>query len=213
MTIATTSARIVPGILVLALLGGCAASGTEAAPAPSPTPTSEPSPAPEVPDIPIAGTDPAAVTQQIAPVQVRVPAVDIDVQVIPVGVRTDGLMELPERVDTAGWYRYGPDPSSPVGTTVISAHVDSLKYGVGPFSKLKTLSAGAEILVADANGVEHRYQLTSVENVLKAEIPLDRVFDRGGPEQLVLITCGGQFDTTSRTYSDNVLVTATPVGS
>jgi hypothetical protein len=40
---------------------------------------------------------------------------------------------------------------------------------------------------------------------------VNEVFDWDGPERLVLITCGGQFDRRALRYSDNVLVTAVPV--
>jgi hypothetical protein len=40
---------------------------------------------------------------------------------------------------------------------------------------------------------------------------VDRIFARDGAPQLVLITCGGTFDRTIRSYEDNVVVTAEPV--
>jgi hypothetical protein len=49
--------------------------------------------------------------------------------------------------------------------------------------------------------------------VLKEQLPLADVFDRSGAPRLVLITCGGQFDYTASSYSDNIVVVATPVTS
>jgi hypothetical protein len=37
------------------------------------------------------------------------------------------------------------------------------------------------------------------------------VFDRRGPARLVLVTCGGRFDTTTKHFLDNIVVTAVPV--
>lgn len=211
-TTLTLTATAIP--LALVLLTGCATAADPGTAAVAPTPSATASPPPsaprDLPDIPITGTEPVIPTPTVAPVGVTVPAADIDVDVVPVGVKPDGLMELPENVSVAGWYRYGPDTRDERGTVVIAAHVDSLKYGLGPFARLKTLSAGAEIVVTDADGGRSTWLLERIENVRKAEIPLDRVFDRAGERRLVLITCGGQFDTSSRTYSDNVLVTARP---
>ena len=43
----------------------------------------------------------------------------------------------------------------------------------------------------------------------KAALPAD-YFGRGGPSRLVLITCGGTFDSSTRHYRDNVVVVAEP---
>jgi hypothetical protein len=37
------------------------------------------------------------------------------------------------------------------------------------------------------------------------------VFGRGGPTRLVLVTCGGRFDSTTKHFLDNIVVTAVPV--
>jgi hypothetical protein len=51
-----------------------------------------------------------------------------------------------------------------------------------------------------------------VRHVRKADLSKAAVFDRGGNRRLTLITCGGTFDTSTRTYSDNIVVTARSVG-
>ena len=78
---------------------------------------------------PLIGTQSAAlgdVRQPAPPTRVVIPTLGVDVSVQPVGIQPDGLMELPPNVAIAGWYKYGSDPGSETGTTVISAHVDSL---------------------------------------------------------------------------------------
>lgn len=180
---------------------------------PVPVPSASPSASPRatVPAVPIQGTEPALAAAEPAPVRVRVPAVGIDVAVDPVGVLDTGAMELPERVSVAGWYRFGPGPASAAGSTILAAHVDSLKYGRGPFSLLKDAPLGAAVSVTTADGVEHAYAIAISERVAKQEIPLEAVFDRAGAPRLVLITCGGQFDHETGHYLDNILITATPV--
>ncbi len=147
----------------------------------------------------------------IPPVRVEVPTVNVAVDVTPVGIADDGKLQIPADVHIAGWYQYGPVPSSPIGTTVIAAHVDSLEYGIGPFAKLKNLAAGDPIIVTTSDGTVHKYSVQSIDSVLKSDLPVDSIFDRSGKPRLVLITCGGPFDYVSRTYADNVIVTALPV--
>jgi hypothetical protein len=203
--------RSVSALLLLLPLAACASTSVTAyTPAPTPTVSATTPP----PNSGSVGTESAAlqsVRAAVPPVRVQVPAGGIDVTVEPVGVLANGQMELPANVRVAGWYRYGPDPGSDAGATVIAAHVDSLKYGIGPFSKLKTLSAGAQVMVTTADGIVHAYAIQTIQNSLKAQLPVDQLFDRTGSPRLILITCGGQFDYTTRHYSDNVFVTATPI--
>ncbi|WP_210505941.1 class F sortase [Naasia sp. SYSU D00057] len=203
----------------LLLLSGCTGvapstpvPAAEPAPAIDREPTVTPAPRPTAAgEVPIFSTRLPSPDAPVPPVRVRVPSVDVEVDVIPVGVRKDTLMELPEDVSVAGWYRYGSDPTTGAGTTVIAAHVDSLEYGLGPFARLKGAAAGAEIVVTTVDGAEHRYAIEGVSSVRKEDLPVNQIFDRAGPERLVLITCGGQFDREALRYSDNVLVTAVPV--
>lgn len=197
--------RLVPGVLALLLLAGCSVDSAEQ---PAPTLTARP----ETATGPTIGAKSAAlqpVRQPVPAVRVQVPDGGIDVTVIPVGVLSDGQMELPDDPAVAGWYRYGPDPASESGTTVIAAHVDSYRYGLGPFANLRYLPPGTSVVVTTEDGVDHGYTVESVQNVARSELPLDQVFDREGQPRLILLTCGGTFD--GREYSDNVVVTAIPV--
>ncbi len=193
------------GVALLLLLSGCSAPPAEQS-APAPTVQPEPNSGP----VGMQSSALQPVREAVPPVRVQVPSVGIDVSVQPVGVQPDGLMELPANVAIAGWYRYGPDPESATGTTVIAAHVDSLEFGLGPFAKLKGLPAGTVVVVTTADGTVHNYTISSVQNVLKEQLPLGDVFDRDGERRLVLITCGGQFNYETLHYSDNVVAVATP---
>jgi hypothetical protein len=205
--------RTIQGALVLLLLlplSACAATTVvEYSPTPTPTPTFVAAP----PNTGSVGTRSAAlqpVRAAVPPVRVQVPAGGIDVTVEPVGVLADGQMELPANPRVAGWYRYGPDPESDAGAAVIAAHVDSLKYGLGPFSQLKSLPAGTKVQVTTADGVAHSYSIQTIQKTPKAQLPVAQLFDRTGAPRLILITCGGQFDYTTLHYSDNIFVTAVP---
>ncbi|NYF10460.1 hypothetical protein HDC94_001616 [Leifsonia sp. AK011] len=202
-TFAPVALLLLAGSLALA---GCTPEPVSVEPRAIPTPSA-------TAEAPAIGTHSAAlapVREPVPPVRVQVEGVGIDVSVVPVGVQPDGYMELPPDVAIAGWYRFGSDPGSESGTTVISAHVDSLEYGLGPFSQLKTLGVGAPITVTSSDGTTTTYAVESVQSILKDQLPLDQVFDREGSPRLVLITCGGQFNSEQLNYSDNVVVVAVP---
>jgi hypothetical protein len=144
-----------------------------------------------------------------AATRLQVPALGIDVRVVPTGVDGSDQMELPESSDVAGWYRYGPAPGSDAGATVVAAHVDD-EDKVGPFARLPGIAEGTEIRVRTADGSHHNYTVTSVREQPKAEVAFDAVFDRSGSPRLVLVSCGGDWDAAADSYTDNVVVTATP---
>ena len=131
-------------------------------------------------------------------------------EVVPVGVESGGFMELPPNPAIAGWYRFGPDPWSPDGNTVISAHIDAPDYPIGPFDELRDLAAGTEVAVVGADGATATYSVVSVTYYPKQELPTDEIFARTGGRSLVLITCGGEFDSSTGRYADNVVVVAAP---
>ena len=61
-------------------------------------------------------------------------------------------------------------------------------------------------------GQVRSYAVTSQETTGKVDVEWASVFDRSGPARLVLVTCGGEFDYSTRHYLSNVIVTATPLG-
>ena len=183
--------------------------------APAPRPTPRPTVAPDVPQVPVydaaLGAQPAPVTSP-PPVRIEVPDVSIDMPVDPVGVAPDGLMQIPEDANRAGWYQFGPTPSDPAGSTLVAGHVDSWQTGIGQFSRLRKVPVGSTVTVTTADGIAHAYRVASVEKTPKSQAPVDQWFDRTGAPRLVLVTCGGTWQPDIGHYSDNVVVMAEPLG-
>ena len=144
------------------------------------------------------------------PVRLRIPAIGIDAPVEAVGVDDKGDMAVPEKVQQIGWYRFGAAPGSVAGSVVMSGHVDSAQQGLGAFARLGDLRSGDPITVSDAAGHRVRYRVVGREAFDKATAPMSALFSRGGAARLTLITCGGNFDSSIRSYLDNIVVTAVP---
>lgn len=155
---------------------------------------------------------PASTTTTVAPpgepVGLSIPSIGVDSVVVPVGLEPNGEMEVPP-ADQAGWYLYGPRPGEADGTSVIAAHVD---FGGqrGVFFNLRELQVGAEVSVTDAAGTTHRYVVTERYQVDKDQLPIAEIFVPDGPPGLTLITCGGSFDRSARSYQDNIVVRTVP---
>jgi hypothetical protein len=175
-----------------------------------PAPVTEVAPAP-APPRPIAATS--------APMAISVPAIGVAAAPIdPVGLEADGEMEIPEDDAVIGWYEPSasfPDfpgivPGSAEGTAVLSGHVDSRSQGRGVFYDLRLLDLGDEIEIVHADGTTSRFIVTGRTSYDKDRIPLGDIFVWDGPPRLALITCGGEFDRTARSYTDNIVVLAVP---
>ena len=200
-------------VLAVPLLAGCAAAEApvaSAAPEPSPSPSSSAT-APEIAtrDASIGSTQAAAT---VAPVRLSIPQLNIDMRIDAMGLDGDGAMALPDNASDAGWYKFGPGVANEAGATVIAAHVDSRHDGIGPFSRLKDASPGSTISVAGSDGSSVDYVVTEVRSVGKIDAPMAEVFDRAGDPRLTLVTCGGEFDSSTGHYIDNIILTAIPAG-
>lgn len=148
------------------------------------------------------------VSDVMPPVRLGIPALGVDAAIIPVGVEPEGDMEVPKDVRTAGWYRFGSLPGAR-GSAMVIGHVDSRVQGPGIFFGLSRLQLGERIGVQLAGGPTQYFVAVGRRFIAKDELPLD-LFARDGPPRLTLVTCGGGFDESSRSYSHNVVVYAVP---
>jgi sortase (surface protein transpeptidase) len=147
------------------------------------------------------------------PDRLDLPTLGIRTAIRPVGVDATGDLQIPADVAEVGWYRFGPRPGDPSGSTVLSGHVDSAEQGRGAFFRLRELTPGDPVVVHSADGRTRRYRVVAREEWPKSEVPLERIFGRGGAARLTLVTCGGGFREDVRSYTDNIAVTAVPDGA
>ena len=157
--------------------------------------------------------NPAAAPAPAPPVRIELPSLGVDTDVIPVGVDDSGAMEVPDDVSEVGWYKFGPAPGAAAGSAVLTGHVDDYRQGVGVFGRIGDLTPGDVVRVSDQAGVSREFSVVSREEWAKGEVPLDRLFDRGGASRMVLITCGGSFNDSTLGYDDNIAITAVPIAS
>jgi LPXTG-site transpeptidase (sortase) family protein len=142
------------------------------------------------------------------PVRLRIPAAGVDTRLEPLGRASDKSIELPSRPELAGWFDGGPRPGE-AGPSVIIGHVD-WDHSPAVFFRLRHLRPGDLVTVDRADGSVARFRVTARKQVAKSDFPTDEVYAPDLAPSLRLITCGGDFDTTSRNYLDNVIVFAAP---
>jgi hypothetical protein len=141
-----------------------------------------------------------------SPKRVKLARLGIDAAVSAIGIDLKaGALGIPTDIKKVGWWRDGAAPGAATGTVLIGGHVDSAKKGAGAFYPLKSARRG-DIVTVDSR----RYRVTTVKIVRKEALPTS-IYTRTGPARLVLVTCGGPFNSKTGHYRDNVIVTATPV--
>lgn len=148
--------------------------------------------------------------QVAAPVRLRIPALRIDTSLQRLGRTADQTIEVPTDFGVAGWFADGPRPGGS-GPAVILGHVDSAT-GPGVFLRLHELTPGADVLIDRADNSSVDFRVTSVQWVPKTSFPTELVYGPTLQPSLRLVTCGGQFDHTRRSYRDNVIAYADPAG-
>lgn len=166
-------------------------------------------PSPAAAERPVAGVPPPV--PATVPATLSVPALDLSVPLLQLGLQDDGTVEVPVSADDAGWFRLGPPPGRP-GSAVVLGHVDS-RRGPGVFFRLHTLQVGDAVEVGLVDGSLARFAVTSVETYRKDAFPADLVYGGQGESTLKLVTCGGDFDRTARSYLSNVVVSTSLVGT
>jgi Sortase domain len=211
--------------LVVAGLTGCtAATGPEDRPAARALPATT-SPVPGPPAGPAAGDGsrgegPTRATEVIdfpvgswwrrlapsPPVRLEIPAIGVVSSLVRLGINPDGTMQVPGDFQVAGWFTGGPQPGQ-LGPAVIAGHVDS-RTGPAVFYRLRDLRPGDQVRVVRADRRVIGFEVESLTSYPKQDLPDEAVYGATTAPSLRLITCAGTFDRASRSYRDNLVVSA-----
>jgi sortase (surface protein transpeptidase) len=137
------------------------------------------------------------------PAQLLIPSLNVHRAVEEVGVNQYGVINVPVNSWNAGWYKGGPVPGAP-GDAVIEGHAG---YPGQPviFGRLGDLRPGDQVVVVLADKSRRLFVVVS-----KATLPVGTAppgfAEPYGPPRLTLITCTGDFNDTSKTYSRRLVV-------
>jgi len=162
---------------------------------PRPTATAEPT------------TTPAPLLVAAPPVRLLIPAIGVDAPITVKGLRADATMDVPDGPEDVAWYNFTARPGMG-SNAVISGHLDYHDYGAAVFWRLKELREGdiVEVRLADGSVLRYRVSLKLSYDARMAPVP--EIVGPTSKEVVTLITCGGTFDSGSRTYSNRLVVRA-----
>lgn len=129
----------------------------------------------------------------------------------------DSTFEVPTNATQIAWYDFSGLPVEEERPTVpiLAAHVD-YRGQDGAFKSLVDAAPGTFLYLVMADETIYKYEIVSNRDIAKTVLTWE---DLGcDPEQcfidgaLTLITCGGNFNPRTRSYTDNVVVRANLIG-
>lgn len=158
------------------------------------------------------GDAPAAPLPAAEPTALRIPSIDVDAELFPIGLGADGELLAPrgEQADLPAWFDGSPTPGED-GPSVIEGHVT---WGGDPsiFFELGALAPGDRIEVDREDGSTAIFEVYDAARYPKDAFPTVEVYGRTDGPELRLITCSGDLDAEGH-HLDNTVVYARLVES
>ncbi|AEV83237.1 sortase [Actinoplanes sp. SE50] len=160
-------------------------------------------------DVPAPPAPTRSRTHRSQPTALDIPAIGVHTPITPIGLRGDGTLDVPPlRSDApAGWYDGSPTPGEP-GPAVVVGHVDTARDGAAVFYRLRELKPGDTLTIRRSDRSTVTFTVVKVASYPKKAFPSDEVYGPTGGPALRLITCGGSFDRSRRSYRSNIVIYA-----
>ena len=186
------------GIALVVVTGGHGPSPTGPLPGPVPAADGASSVA-----LPLAASPPTGI---------EIPAIGVTRDsIMKLGFTAGMALQVPPDATTVGWFSRGSAPGTD-GPAVFASHINYAGTK-GGFADIGRLTAGDEVVVHRADHTSVVFTVDRVARAPKKAFPTAAVYGPTSRPEIRLITCGGAFDTSTRSYLDNIVVYATLAGS
>lgn len=146
------------------------------------------------------------------PKYIRLSTIQTEGYIQNVGVDQHTQVAVPNNIHVAGWFTDSVRPGEK-GLSIIDGHLNGLQKD-GIFVHLQNLKKDDIFTVEFGNGTKKQFKVTDTVTVDTKEAA-NLLFSQNpnSVSQLNLITCGGNFDRSSRLYDKRVIVYSELVGS
>ena len=218
MTSSTSARRrcsLASAAVALLLLPGCATSASVQSVAAPAAATATPAPSVQTAtatQTTVPSASPSSAPKKVLPasnpVSVSVPSAGIESELLSLGLKEDGSLEVPPDGPgaPAGWYNGSPTPGE-LGPAVLLGHVNATGGGPGVFANLRQLKTGDLIRVARQDGTTSVFTFDHANAYSKDAFPTQTVYGNTDGPELRLITCDG-YDPATGLFDDNYVVFA-----
>lgn len=141
------------------------------------------------------------------PKRITIPQLDIVGLIQLVGIDQYGRIAVPSNIHIAGWYINSVRPGEQ-GLSIVSGHRNG-KSNPGVFYNLEKLKKDDLVTIEYGDGSLKEFHVIDITQIV-TENAQDVMYERleGVEKQLVLVTCGGEYDRELKTYIDRVIVRA-----
>lgn len=136
-----------------------------------------------------------------------IPAIGIDAPVEPVGVLSNGVLNVPQinQWTGVGWYKDGPVPGQ-AGSAIIDGHLDRPGGSPAVFWNLHQLQRGDMVMVVDAQGQTLHFQVVQLQAYQPNVAPLEKIYGDTSGIHLNLITCDGPWISSQHQTAERLVV-------
>jgi LPXTG-site transpeptidase (sortase) family protein len=139
------------------------------------------------------------------PIRLTIPRLNVDAAIEDVGLTSQGAMDVPKGPADVAWFDLGSRPGEK-GSAVIAGH-EGWKDGIpAVFDNLHELQKGDELYVRDENGAIIAFVVREVRTYDQNGDSSDVFNSSDGRAHLNLITCGGIWNATQKSYSNRLVV-------
>lgn len=143
------------------------------------------------------------------PKHLRISSIGVSALTTKVGINSKGNIGTPANIHNTSWYEGSSSPVDAIGSAVFVGHVGTAQYA-GVFASLYKTQVGAEIVVTMGDDKTFTYTVKNIE-----DIPADKLdmapylsYLNGKTRVMHLITCTGDYNARTNTYSHRLIVTA-----
>lgn len=149
------------------------------------------------------------------PQRLDIPDLGVQAPVVARGLTARGALDPPpfDQPGVVGWYAAGAKPGA-AGTALMVGHVDT-ETRPAVFYKISALRPGETVRVVRDDGRIAEFTVDDVQVLTRDRFDARQAYGQhtSGRAELRLITCGGTYDRTSRSYTANVIVSAYLTGT
>jgi LPXTG-site transpeptidase (sortase) family protein len=140
------------------------------------------------------------------PVRLKIPKINVDAALEPVGLTSQGAVDVPKGPANAGWFDLGPRPGEK-GSSVIDGHFGWWKNGTqAVFDNLDKLRKGDKVYIEDETGATITFVVRESRMYNPNADATDVFGSNDGKVHLNLITCDGVWDKVAKGYSQRLVV-------
>lgn len=141
------------------------------------------------------------------PVRLKIPSINVDATVEYVGLTSSGAIDVPKNSTDVAWFNLGPRPGEN-GSAVITGHYGWKRENKSAFDNLFKVHKGDKLYVEDGKGKIISFVVRESRRYDPNANASDVFESSDGKAHLNLITCEGDWDKDSKSYSKRLVIFA-----